>query len=431
MKSKLTTRFVRDILAATKTAKYHDTEIAGFILQVSPKGKKTFYFSYRINGNRQTYKIGCYPDLTPTQARDLAKEKAGEVAKGTDIQQVKKDNQRNEVKATVTTLKGYMDHVYTDYMVTEKKTGSKIIQCINTNFGQWHDKQLIEINTFLVGNWRKQKLKDGMSPSGANRPIAYLRALLNHAYRQSHLIDSHPLETFKQLKEDHSKVVRYLSEDEAKSLEQAMVSRDDKARQDRSHANERRALRHSDQLNEVPKDGFSDHLTPIVKLALNTGMRRGEIFNLKWTDIDFKSRTLAVMGMTDNKQEGSKSGKTRIIPLNVNAFYTLTKWRKQTTSETYVFTGKNGKLVDIKKGFDSLLKLASIKTTAEAKQEGLPQNQGFWFHALRHTFASNLVMNGVDLNTVRELMGHSDLQMTMRYAHLSPNVKAQAVELIN
>lgn len=431
MKSKLTTRFVRGTLPAEKMVKYHDTEIAGFILQVSPKGKKTFYYSYRINGKRQTYKIGSYPAITPTQARTLVKEKAGDVSKGINVQQVKKVSRTIEANKKNTSLKGYIDNVYEDYMVTEKKTGAKIIQCIKSSFGQWNDKQLTDINTFLVGNWRKNKLKDGLTTSGVNRPIAYLRALLNHAYRHSKIINEHPLETFKQLKEDNSKAVRYLSEEELKRLKQAMINRDDNARLHRNNANKWRADRGYELLPEIPVNGYSDYLTPIITVALNCGLRRGELFNLHWIHCDFKSKTLAVVGVGENKGEGSKSGKTRIIPLNETALSALIKWRKQSTGSTYVFTGKNGKLTDIKKSFNNLLKLAKIKTTAEAKAEGLPKNKGFWLHAVRHCFASNLVMKGVDLYTVRELMGHSDLQMTLKYAHLAPNIKATAVELIN
>jgi integrase len=172
--------------------------------------------------------------------------------------------------------------------------------------------------------------------------------------------------------------------------------------------------------------GTCDHLTPIVLIALNTGMRRGELFSMQWIDIDFKAKNLAVRG------ENSKTSKTRIIPLNNEAFSVLMKWEKQTTKKLFIFPGKNDKkLTDIKTAFKNLLKLAKIMTTAEAKQKELPIINGFWFHALRHTFASKLAMKGVDLNTIRELLGHSDIKMTMRYAHLSPNHKSEAVKLLN
>ncbi len=84
----------------------------------------------------------------------------------------------------------------------------------------------------------------------------------------------------------------------------------------------------------------------------------------------------------------------------------------------YVFTNRQGTaLLDVKRSFTTALKKAGIK--------------GFRFHDLRHTFASQLVMSGVDLNTVRDLLGHSTPEMTLRYAHLSPNYKKRAVDCLH
>ena len=150
---------------------------------------------------------------------------------------------------------------------------------------------------------------------------------------------------------------------------------------------------------------------PIVKLALNTGLRRGEIFDLKWKDLDFRTRTLTVTAAA------SKGGKRRIVPLNSEILLVLKEWQKQNAEFEYVFSGKDGeRLVDVKKAFVSLLREAKITD--------------FTFHCLRHAFASELVMNGVDLNTVRDLLGHNDLRMTLRYAHLSDQVRKDAVSVL-
>ena len=115
----------------------------------------------------------------------------------------------------------------------------------------------------------------------------------------------------------------------------------------------------------------------------------------------------------------SKSEITRYIPTNSEAFSTLEKWQQQTgLSSGYIFLGKYGeRLNNVNKSWRTLLKQAGIEE--------------FRWHDMRHHFASRLVMSGADLNTVRELLGHSDIQMTLRYAHLAPEHTAAAVELIS
>jgi integrase len=107
--------------------------------------------------------------------------------------------------------------------------------------------------------------------------------------------------------------------------------------------------------------------------------------------------------------------------MNETLTRTLSEWKQQTggEGEKLVFPSpKSGKIMDnCKNAWAKLLKDAGITK--------------FRWHDMRHDFASHLVMNGVDLNTVRELMGHSDLKMTLRYAHLAPAVKMKAVETLD
>ena len=154
---------------------------------------------------------------------------------------------------------------------------------------------------------------------------------------------------------------------------------------------------------------FADHLHPMILLSMNTGLRRGEIFSLKWENVSLERALLTIEGAY------AKSGKTRHIPLNSEAISVLKEWRRQTDSSDLVFHNKDGLRFDnIKNGWATILNAAKIKN--------------FRWHDLRHHFASRLVMSDVDLNTVRELLGHSDMSMTLRYAHLAPEHKANAVE---
>ena len=129
---------------------------------------------------------------------------------------------------------------------------------------------------------------------------------------------------------------------------------------------------------------------------------------LKWRDIDFRRQIIYIYD--------SKNGERREIPANETAINTFISVRKHPKSD-WVFVKENGEPYgDLKKSFFTAVQKSGIKD--------------FHFHDLRHTFASHLVMGGVDLNTVRELLGHKSLAMTLRYAHLSPNFKKQAVEVL-
>ena len=149
-------------------------------------------------------------------------------------------------------------------------------------------------------------------------------------------------------------------------------------------------------------------LKPIVIIALNTGMRRGEILNLRWRDIDIKRGIIYI--------RNTKSKENREIPVNEQVKTALIRTRKHPASE-FVFHHKDGSQIkNIKKGYWTALNKSGIK--------------GANFHTTRHTFVLHLVMAGAGLNTVREFLGHKTLKITLRYAHLSPTHKKRAADTL-
>lgn len=155
-------------------------------------------------------------------------------------------------------------------------------------------------------------------------------------------------------------------------------------------------------------------MRPVVLVALNTGLRRGEILQLEWKDVDLDAKWITISGAI------AKNGQTRRIPLNAEAAAILQAWRQfrsRRASAARVFPGSDGEgLQRIDKAWRSLIEIAGI--------------ENFRFHDLRHHFASRLVQSGIDLNTVRELLGHADITMVLRYAHMSPDRLAMAVERV-
>ncbi len=161
-----------------------------------------------------------------------------------------------------------------------------------------------------------------------------------------------------------------------------------------------------DEIERLLKE-CNSHIRPIVLLALNTGMRQGEMFNLRWCDLDFPN---ALIHITK-----SKSGKRRSVPMNAETRELFSRLPRAIDQEAYVFTSGNRKPVKgIRKAFLNACQRAGI--------------EDFTPHDLRHTFASHFVMNGRSLFTLQKILGHSTIRMTERYAHLSDHHMKESVE---
>ena len=149
-----------------------------------------------------------------------------------------------------------------------------------------------------------------------------------------------------------------------------------------------------------------EHL-PELDLALHTGLRLGEMYGLAWENVNLTRRVLTI--------PRSKNGETRHVPLNSTALTALAELRKRSDGTGAVIRNLRGELLaGPRYWFEPAIRLAKIRS--------------FSWHCLRHTFASRLVMAGVDLRTVQDLMGHKSIAMTVRYSHLAPKHTLAAVE---
>ena len=156
-----------------------------------------------------------------------------------------------------------------------------------------------------------------------------------------------------------------------------------------------------------------DHLRPIVITALHAGMRKSEILQLRvGENVDLERRMITLT------ERITKTGQRREIPIDDTLSGTLKEILEGKQPGDYVFSTKTGKPYgNIKKAFASAKKAAGLEDIT--------------FHDLRHTYASQLVMSGVDLYAVGRLLGHSNAKMTQRYAHLSPDYMAKAVSVLD
>jgi len=403
MRDKINNRLVAKAQPKDKPFEVADVDLPGFLLRVQPSGVMNYYARYRLPDGKQTrLRLGSASTLTPAQARDKARRVLADVTMGEDPAAAKR-------RAKAHTLRTFVEEVYGPWLVANRKRGAETAQVIVAAFPELLDKKLEDINGWHVERWRRELLKKGRSRSTANRYLAYLRGLFSRAVEWDFLAE-HPLRKVKQHREDASRV-RYLSDDEEQRLMAALDTREERIRAERDSANAWRHQRGYEEFPDLRTVAYVDHVKPLVVLSIHTGMRRGELFGLEWADVDLVANppTLTV------RAEMAKGGIARHVPLNEVAQDVLKAWRAQTSGDGVVFkspvTGE--RLDNVRKAWREVLADAKIAN--------------FRWHDLRHHFASRLVMAGVDLNTVRELLGHSDLKMTLRYAHLAPEHKAEAV----
>ena len=385
-----------------------DEGCANLRLHVAVSGKKNWYVQYRDAYNKhQSYKLGSADALTVAQARKMAKDVTARLARGEEI--------RKEKPSDKLTLGTYLNDHYFPYIRQELKGAKEYIRAITAAFDNCFKKPIEDITPVLIDKWRSKCRESGLKAASINRTTAYLKAAFNYGVKFG-LIEKNPIARLFPLKERDSKyVVRYLSEDERSRLETALIERENRIRRERESANEWRRERGRTEKPRV-EGAFADYLRPAVLLSLATGIRQGALFALRWGDIDFNTRTLTL------RPEDDKIGKTHRISLIDDAIYILSAWCAQsphTGDDNLIFPSpKTGGLIqEVKTAWRKILEDAEIKN--------------FRWHDMRHDFASQLVMKDVNLNKVRELLCHSDMKTTLRYAHLSPESKLNAAQVLN
>lgn len=247
------------------------------------------------------------------------------------------------------------------------------------------DKKLADITPLDV-----EKIKIAMSHRAAEtikHSLALVRQVFNCAKTAGIYFKDNPVSAVKKPKADNRRM-RFLTKEEAGLL-----------------------------LDELQKR--SQTLYEMAYLSLYTGLRAGEVFKLKWVDIDFEGKKIAV--------RDTKSSVNRYAYMTDKLLQILKdRYGVGQNLDSYVFTGtdKNAPITEISNSFDRTVKAVGLN-------EGITdRRQKVVFHTLRHTFASWLVQAGIDLYQVQNLMGHSNITMTQRYSHLAPDNFTRAVAVL-
>ena len=326
--------------------------------RTNKEGKKIWHIDYYDNrGKRIRETIGTSKKLAETV---LQKRKV----------QIAENRFLDIKKKPKITLKELINLYLKEFSKPNKRSYIGDVSRANNLLSYFGENKLVAEITPLDIEKFKAYRKDKVKPATINRELALLKHVYTKGIEWGKVFDN-PVKKVKLFKEDNRRS-RFLSQEEIGRLLACA----------------------------------NGQLKAILITALHTGMRRSEIFNLKWKDIDFETGYITVLN--------SKNGEKRDIPLSATLTKTLKNVIRYIGSE-YVFRGKHGELVkDISRSFATTLSKAAITD--------------FRFHDFRHTFASHLVMKGTDLKTVQELLGHRTFEMTLRYSHLSPDHKRKAIQ---
>ena len=373
----------------------YDSRLPGFTLRVQPSGVRSYYARF---GRNRRVAIGQEAMIEPDEARERCQKILGNVAHG-------RHPLHGLGGTDGITLGMFIADMYTSWVQASRpRTAADTLEKVYRHFRTWYPEPLTAITVERIEAWKARCLNAGRSPSTVLRDLFTLSSVLRRAVKAGELTEN-PVRRVDKPRIDRRGKVRFLDQAEEMRLRGALKSRDEEMRNRRTVANNRRLARHERAL--TPLTHFGDHLTPAVLLSMNTGLRRGEVVKLRWRSVDFNRQLLTVEG------GNAKNRQTRHVPLNEEAVSVLRHWREQSGTGMRVF----GVATGFQSAWKKVLKRARISK--------------FRWHDLRHHFASRLVQQGVPLNTVRDLLGHSSVGMSLRYAHLAPDQRREAVAKLN
>lgn len=373
-----------------KPFEIYDNRLHGFTLRVQPTGVRSYYARF---GRNRRYALGRVGALQPDEAREKCQQVLGNVAQARPP--------LHGLNGEGLTLGQFIRDTYAPWAKANRpRTAENTLEKLNRLFGTWFAEPLSTITVERIESWKIRRVNAGRVATTVMRDIFTLSSVLRRAVRLGKLADN-PVRWVDKPRIDRRPKVRFLDDEEESRLRAALSSRDAEMREARESAN----VRHHERDEELlpPRPHYGDHLTPAVLLSMNTGLRRGELLALRWESVDFDLQLLTVEGGT------AKSRQTRHVALNESATRLLKQWQEQDGGKQRVFDVTTG----FKSAWAPLLRRAMITK--------------FRWHDLRHHFASRLVQKGIPLNTVRDLLGHSSVGMSLRYAHLAPDQRREAV----
>jgi integrase len=407
---KITKAWLDELQATGRRETYSDATVDHLVLRVGPDGQsRVWYLSYRNrDGARRLHRIGSLKLFDPESAKVEARKINGLLAKGRDPAGEKAQAKAEAEAARHRTLRGYLEGYYWTHTLSRRRSGKATKERILAAWKPFLDLDLAALGTKQLNEHWTTRIESGKKPQTLNRDRVALLALINQAIKDK-VLSSNPIADFGRLKEIDDKRVRYLGQR-------------DKDEDIRDEAGRKIGERERFMVALVRQPLY---LRVIAELAMLAGLRRGEIFGLTWHDTDLERREITVRAHT------SKGEKPRVVPIPDRTRDLLRGWRavrlegcQSEDEKAAVLSGLVVPNPQTGKAFTTVKK-AWASLVAEARV------LDFHLHDGRHDFASRLAMEGVALITIKELLGHSTIKLTERYAHLADNALRRAVDLLS
>lgn len=356
-------------------------KVKGNKAPTTDKPDKIYYIMYRLDGKKVEEKVGRESErMTAAKAAKIREQRVN----GISLPNTERRRQRQEqekAEASRWTI-GKLWEAYKENkpnlkgIVTDENRFKNYLQ----DFAKLSPEN---VTTQMVDSLRLRLTKSGKKPGTVKNVMELLRRIINFGVKKGLCSWQNPSRLhFEMPKLNNIKTEMLTEEERRRLIEAAKAAPNRKAGQ-------------------------------LMLMAYYTGMRRGELFRLKWRDIDFEHGFINIVG---EGQEGAKSNRDERIPLSPPVRELLRE--VESCDSPYIFPGKDGvsRLTDINK------QVNAIKKAAKLPREFRP------LHGLRHTFASVAVSNGVPLSHVQKLLTHKDPTLTQRYAHLEDEALKRAAE---
>jgi integrase len=308
VKVHFTQTYVNSLKPSDKPYWISDEGCQNLRLYVGASGK-VWYALYRdSSGKKQSRKIGPASSLTVTEARNAAKKITGRALNG--------ENLKKESPTPKISYGDFLINHYEPWVLAQRRTGKETLQIIRSSFDFLMQQQLENISILEIEQWRTKCVNKGLKAASINRMVCALKASINWAVQHG-IIKKNPIAHLTPLKEhDSDKKIRYLSPDERKRLFEALDAREKRVKTGRENHNKWLDIRERPAMPDLKDKTFVDHLKPAVIVSLNTGIRQGSLFQLKWNDIDFRESVLTI------RPDAEKTGKIVHIPPNLPKNYT-------------------------------------------------------------------------------------------------------------